>query len=136
MNMQELKDKLNAECYNSYVVYVGPDWHRCADTYCLSQEGNIFEVFYVERGKKGEVLGAFEIEQEACDFFYKKVSSEKWNRAHCLGLFTKETDAIALAKRLKAGGIRDVYRDTIPHTEPYRVFVFGTDLIKAKNILE
>ena len=34
------------------------------------------------------------------------------------------------------GGIEDIHRDMIPHTEPHRVFVLGTDVVKRfKNPL-
>jgi hypothetical protein len=136
MDIRELKDRLNAECYNPQAVYVGPDWHRYSDRLCLTQENMIFKVFYVERGQKGTILGIFQNENEACDFFYEQISSDKWYSAHCLGLYEKEADAITLANLLQNSGIKDVYRDVIPHSKPYRVFVFGTDLIKAKGVLE
>ena len=136
MNMTELQARLEAECFNFGVVHVGPRWDWCGDTYCLAQEGETFEVFYVERGQKGTVFGTFKNEEDACASFYERVSREKWNRAHCLGLFAEESKAESLVKLLRDGGIEDIHRDVIPHTEPHRVFVFGTDVIKAKDIME
>jgi len=39
------------------------------EAYCLNYDGNIWEVYYSERGQKTDLKTFFK-EKEACDFFY------------------------------------------------------------------
>lgn len=42
------------------------------EAFCLNKEGDIWEVYYSERGIKSEVE-RFTTEEEACSYFYKTV---------------------------------------------------------------
>lgn len=42
------------------------------EAYCLNQNGNIWEVYYSERGQKTR-LTIFQTENEACDYFYNSL---------------------------------------------------------------
>lgn len=42
------------------------------EAYCLNQNGELWEVYYSERGQKSG-MEIFETETEACDYFYKSL---------------------------------------------------------------
>jgi len=138
MNVQELLIHLQHECYQPKVYHVGPNWSACDDTYCLERIDGQFEVFYVERGKRGETIHRCENESAACDAFLAILDRERFSRAHCVGFFSTKTAADDFSERLVSAGIT-VHRDVIPYSNStdlrYRVFVFGRDKIRAQDVI-
>lgn len=43
------------------------------EQYCITKNGDDWEVYYSERGNKSG-LKTFDVEERACEYFYKKVS--------------------------------------------------------------
>lgn len=139
MNLQELSVHLRHECYQPAVYHVGSGWGACGDTFCVARVGSQFEVFYVERGQRGEAIHRCETEAAACDAFIAVLDRERFSRAHCVGFFTMKTEADMLLERLVSAGII-VHRDAIPYSSStdmrYRVFVFGRDKIRAQEMIK
>lgn len=138
MNLQELSTHLQ-ERYSPGVYHVGSDWGACGDTYCIERIGGQFEIFYVERGQRGKTIQQVESESEACAAFLAVLGRERVSRTHCVGFFTTKSDADTLAERLVSAGI-GIHRDAISYSSSsdmrYRIFVFGRDKIRAKEIIE
>lgn len=138
MHMRELSEFLLQECYQPNVYHIGPGWESCGDTFCIDRVGIHFEVFYVERGQRGNVIRRCETEVAACAAFLEIIDREPFSRAHCIGFFTVQPEADALAQRLISAGIK-VHRDAISYSSStdmrYRVFVFGRDKLRAQELL-
>ncbi|MDB6029284.1 MAG: hypothetical protein JWM68_5507 [Verrucomicrobiales bacterium] len=139
MNLQELSAHLERECYQPSVYHIGSAWGVCGDTFCIERVGGQFEVFYVERGQRGEAIHRCESESAACDAFLAALDRERFSRAHCVGFFTTKSEADSLSERLVSAGIT-VHRDAIPYSSTtdmrYRVFVFGRDKIRAQKMID
>ncbi len=139
MNLQELSAHLQRECYQPSVYHIGPSWGACGDTFCIEMIGGQFEVFYVERGQRGEAIHRCESESAACDAFLAALDRERFSRAHCVGFFTSKSDADSLSERLACADIT-VHRDAIPYSSTtdmrYRVFVFGRDKLRAQAMID
>lgn len=139
MNLQELSAHLQRECYQTSIYHVGSGWGACADTFCVERIGGQFEIFYVERGQRGEAIHRCETEAAACEAFLAVLDRERFSRAHCVGFFTTKSEADRLSERLASAGII-VHRDAIPYSSTsdmrYRLFVFGRDKIRAQEMIE
>jgi hypothetical protein len=138
MNLQELSEHLLLECYQPNAYHVGSGWGDCGDTYCIDRVDGQFEVFYVERGQRGKPIHRVQTEAEACATFLDVLDHARFSRAHCIGSFTAQSEADALAQLLASAGIK-VHRDAIPYGGPsdmrYRIFVFGRDKIRAEELI-
>jgi hypothetical protein len=95
-------------------------------------------MFYIERGVRGKTIQRVDGESEACAAFLAILDRERFSRAHCLGSFSKKSEADALAEQLVSAGM-NVHRDVIPYGSStdlrYRVFVFGRDKIRAQEMI-
>ena len=138
MNLKELSDFLQNECYQEHAYHIGSGWNACGDAYCLEQTNSRYEIFYVERGQRGKTIQSFTNEDEVCRKFVGLLNQERFSKAHCIGFFTLKKEADSTAEQLACAGIT-VHRDTIPYSSSddfrYRVFVFGRDKIRAKEII-
>jgi len=47
-----------------------------SEVFCIDRNESNWEVYYSERGSKSQ-LKVFEKESEACDYFYKKITSDR-----------------------------------------------------------
>jgi len=139
MNLRELSAHLERECYQPSVYHIGSGWSACGDTFCIDQVNGRFEVFYVERGERGETFHCCESESAACDAFLATLDLERFSRAHCVGFFNAKSAADGLSERLRSIGIT-VHRDAIPYNGVtdlrYRVFVFGRDKLLAQGMID
>ncbi len=136
MNSIELAERLEEEGFNSQFYCIGAGWHRLADGFALDRAGDVYEWFYVERGRRGAAEKVFASEEEACRFAYEALSKDKWSRSHMVGIFESEGAAAELARALSLEGIYSE-TDRIPygglHDPRFRVFVYGRDVFKIKN---
>src|SRR5881394_2329542 len=115
MTLHELTAHLQRECYQPSVYHIGSGWGGCGDTFCIEKIGGQFEIFYVERGQRGEAIHRVESESAACEAFLTVLDRERFSRGHCLGFFTSKPDADVLAERLVSAGI-SIHRDAIPYS--------------------
>lgn len=138
MNLNQLSTHLKEECYEPGVYHIGPGWDVCADTFCIEKISRQFEVFYVERGQRGEAIYRSESEAEACDAFLALLERERFSRAHCVGFFETKPEADKFTERLVSAGI-NVHRDAVPYNSStdlrYRVFVLGRDKLRVQEII-
>jgi len=142
MTLNELAEYLEMECYNPMAYHIGPGWERCGDTYCLDRSQEqfevFFEIFYVERGKRGAFIESFQSEDEACRWFISFLDQQPYSRQHCIGFFSDQATADSLVEQLRTAGV-SAERSKIPSMQKvdrfYRVFVFGRDLLRAEEVL-
>jgi hypothetical protein len=138
MNLTELSDFLQNECYQEQVYHIGSGWKVCADAYCLEQTNSNYEIFYVERGQRGKAIQCSTNEDEVCRMFIELLNRERFSKAHCIGNFILKKEADAITEKLTSAGIT-LHRDTIPYSSSndfrYRVFVFGRDKIRAQEVI-
>jgi len=135
MDLSELKKKLVEEGCNSNNYCIGSSCSK-SDIYCLSEKNGKWSIFYTERGSNAAPTFESQSEEEACDFYYKKIMSiEHW---HNVGFFESDEPALKLQDELKAAGITCI-NDEIPSLKPdgpriKRVFVVGKDIFKVKTM--
>ena len=139
MNLKELSAHLQFECYQPNSYHIGSNWSGCGDSYCIDRVGEMYEVFYVERGQRNEATHRCVTEAEACSAILAELDRDRFSRAHCVGLFSAESEANVLAQQLGSAGIR-VHRDSFLFSSPsdfrYRIFVFGRDKIRAEEVID
>lgn len=110
---------------------------RGNDAFCLDKKGNIWVVFYSERGLDSEAIFSPESENEACEFFFDYVTKQQhW---HIVGFFKNESEAKELESKLVAIGVQPIRNDIPAYrtaSDPrYRVFVVGKDIFKVRESL-
>jgi len=136
LTMKELKRRLEAEGYNNQFYCIGSGWGAISDGFALDITPQGFEFFYVERGQKSTIQ-CFDNEADACRYTYNFLANEKWSKSHLVGFFDSEKQADECVSWLQKKGI-EYLSDTIPYGGPndvrYRVFVFGNDFRKVKEL--
>lgn len=70
MNRQQLEQRLKQENINEY--YYSLEGGLPNEAFCLNKNNEIWEVYYSERGNKSQ-LKIFELEEDACEYFYNLV---------------------------------------------------------------
>lgn len=70
MNMKELKETLENEKIPGELYSLKGGFPN--ESYCINKLNNNWEVYYSERGRKSDVK-IFDIEEEACQHFYKRI---------------------------------------------------------------
>lgn len=134
MNVEELKQRLLDAGCSPYNFSIGPGG---SDVYCLEQQGEVWRVFYTERGKDDPPIFESRSEAEASEFYFDHIT-KKIRHDHLVGFFVSEGNAIDLETQLSQNGIKP-HRDKIPYggwSDPrYRVFVVGKDIFKARAVL-
>ena len=75
--MIELRGRLVSSGFHPASYHVGDNWSVQPDTVCLIDTGYAFEICYVERGQKAQVLSYFTEEAEACEAYFKHVASNQ-----------------------------------------------------------
>ncbi|PEN12673.1 hypothetical protein CRI94_14260 [Longibacter salinarum] len=139
MRISELKRRLAKEHFNPNAYSLDGAPSLSDDRFHLEEDGGVFKIFYVERGKKEQLLGAYEDESDACDAFYDLLRKVDHAKAHMVGFFEDVTRADTAATLLEDHAI-DYKRDSIPYGGPndprHRLFVFGADVIRAEKLLD
>jgi hypothetical protein len=131
MRISELRRPLAKEHFNPNAYSLDGAPSLSYDRFHLEKDGGVFNIFYVERGKKEQLGGAYEDESDACNAFHDLLCKVDHAKAHMVGFFeytTHEEHAI------------DYKRDSIPYGGPnnprHRLFVFGADVIRAEKLLD
>ena len=137
MTLEELSAHLQRECYQPNAYHVGSNWSGCSDSYCIDRVGEKFAIFYVERGKRDDPVHCYETEEEACDAFLAELDRDRFSRAHCVGIFTTQSQADALALWLDSVGIT-FHRDAnlVASEHKYSVAVIGRTAKKNRIAME
>ena len=103
----------------------------------MEKSGNLWEIFYSERGSKEEPIFSSISETDACEFFYNHILSME--HLHIIGFFKEESSANELENKLSNIGVR-IIRNDIPafmdRNDPrFRLFVIGKDIFKVKEVI-
>jgi hypothetical protein len=134
MNVEQLEKRLLEEGCSPHNFSIG---YRGSDVFCLEQQGNVWRIFYTERGLDGDTSYESTSEEEACTFFFDYIT-RKIRHDHLVGFFISEQNAIGLKTKLAENEIAS-FQDKIPYggwSDPrYRVFVVGKDIFRAREIL-
>ena len=134
MIASEVCEKLLAEGCTKSSFSIHSSQH---DALCLAKRGDIWVIYYSERGQDYSPEFESTSEEDACQFFYKLVMEQQhW---HIVGFFKNEGEAKALEAKLKLIGVESI-RNDIPaykhRDDPrYRVFVVGKDIFRVKELL-
>mgnify|MGYP000864456646 CR=1 FL=1 len=134
MTMDELAERLQAAgcAPDSYALGTRG---AASDAFCLVCEGALWQVFYTERGVDQAPFFESPSEAEACEFFYRTLTSLR--HEHCVGFFRSSGAAQALAERLAALGV-GARHDQIFYRQPddwrHRVFVGGADIARFREL--
>lgn len=135
MNMAELEKRLVEEGCSQTYYSLGKRYSGGA--ICLIHEDGKWRVLYSERNLDDDPLFEAESEADACEFFFKYMTTNILHR-HLVGYFISLKNAEALAEKLSEHGIA-VHRNDIPYhgwDDPrFRVFVTGKDIFKAQEVL-
>lgn len=137
MELNELYDKFIAEgCNRFYIDGIGGPLSD--DVEHLGLNNGVWEVYYIERGKKSKPILSTINKEEAINFYYNHVIKiEHWH----VVAFTRSLDMLNFYKnKLEKNGIRIIQND-IPsfkstNDRVYRLFVTNKDIFKAKEIFE
>ncbi|MGJ8654920.1 MAG: SPOR domain-containing protein [Akkermansiaceae bacterium] len=136
MDTRELEVRLLAEGCSMSNFAIN---HRGSgsDLYCLGKKGEVWSVFYTERGRDSEPIFESVSEEEACLFYYDLM--KKMDHWHLVGFFADEASALELQGRLTDIGVVFI-RNDIPaykHADDprYRLFVVGEDIFKVRELL-
>jgi hypothetical protein len=135
MNISQLAQKLDDLGVNRTAYRVGVHGQGNSDAIVLEETPKGFEVYYTERGHNSP-MASFANEDEACDYALEQLTKDESMSAHNVGVFDTEDQATALANELRGAGVK-VKTDSIPMTadsKRYRVFVFGRDIDKVREI--
>lgn len=76
MTMQELKVYLVGKRIHPEAVSIGSGLPYETEKYCLVKEGQLWEVYYSERGTKGSLM-QFRSEDEACRYLIKLLEQDQ-----------------------------------------------------------
>lgn len=134
MMIDELAERLLAAgcAPNSYALGARG---TASDAFCLVRAGPLWQVFYTERGVDQPPFFESASETEACEFFYRTLTS--FRHEHCVGFFRSAAAAQALAERLASLGI-GTRQDQIFYRQPgdwrQRVFVGGADIARFREL--
>ncbi len=135
MNIRELEKRLIEEGCNPSSFAIGSRG-SASDAYCLTHNGQKWQVYYTERGIDSAPEYTSQSEEEACKYFYSFIM--KFRHDHCVGFFHSESSAKKLQTKLEKQGLHP-FQDKIPYgrwSDPrYRVFVSGREIFTAKELL-
>ena len=117
LTIKQLDEWMTANCYNdSYAI-----GNRSINEGCgLDQFGSLYVWYYTERGER-QNLNYFQTEQEAVEFAFKEITTDKNANKHLVGFLNVE-----------------FYKDEIPYggfsVIRIRVFVFGCAIKKVLDL--
>lgn len=135
-SVKNLELYLKQECFNDYTFSIGNFGRKMQEGFLLDFNGQKYQYYYVERGQK-DLIKEFENEEDACKYVFEKLSNSKDGRRHCVGFTKSEKKHIEICNKLDEKGL-NYETDSIPYSSStdlrYRIFVFGCDIQKVKNL--
>lgn len=135
MNIRELEQRLIEEGCNPGNYAIGSRGFA-SDAYCLTYNGQEWQVYYTERGQDQAPEYSSNSEEEACEYFFQFMM--KFRHDHCVGTFLSKSAATELHTALESHGLHP-FQDVIPYPvlkEPlYRVWVSGKEIFLVENII-
>jgi hypothetical protein len=138
MTIEVLKKKLIDEYSNENRYHIGDHWKFKADVFVLANPYGTWDIFFSdEKGNDQPYLKSFVELEEACEYFYNFLNTNKYTKAHLLKTFETKDEAEDLIVKLVADGINSELsiQPLTFNKKQYTIIVFGKDIVKAKNYL-
>ena len=140
MNIEELYERLLAEgCGHFYIrshLHKQAEWAQYCGVHALRKRHGVWSVCYTERSDSSPPSFETTSESEACEYYYKLVTS--YEHTHNVGVFEDKNLALALKDELEAIGISATHQDTVPRQQGRPnlqvVSVVGTDIFKVREL--
>lgn len=134
--IRELLDWMKANCYNDDSYAIGGK--TIYEGFGLEKSGEGYAWYYTERGSR-DVQKQFATEAEAVAFAHRSISADTIANRHLVGFVKEQARVEELLAELHARQIR-YEMDMIPYGGPNdprtRVFVFGCDVLRVKDLVE
>lgn len=135
-SIEELEKYLEDECYSFVEITIGK--HYAPEGIVIEKNGNMYDFCYSERGKKN-VIKSFSKEQDLVEYAFKKLSANKWNKAHLVAWVWSEEEIQQAEQELRKNNII-FERNDIPNygrgQTAYRIFAFGRDVLKLSSFIK
>ena len=128
--IEELEKYLEDEYYSFIEITIGK--HCAPEGIVIEKNGDAYNFCYSERGIK-TVMKSFPREKDLVEYAYKKLSSDKWNKAHLVAWVWSECEILQAEQDLKKSNILFERNDVPNYSQgktAYRIFVFGRDVVK------
>jgi len=135
MNISELEKRLYEEGCNPNSYAIGKRG-SASDAYCLTHNGQEWQVYYTERGSDDAPEYTSKSEEEACEYFFHLIM--KFRHDHCVGSFVSKSAANQYHVKLASHGLHPFWNN-IPYPvlkQPlYRVWVSGKEIFAVEKIV-
>ncbi|MDP3150098.1 MAG: hypothetical protein Q8N83_13330 [Ignavibacteria bacterium] len=105
MTIENLRKRLIEECFNEDYYHIGDHWKFKSDVYVLANPYGTWDIFYSERGNDNPSIKSFIELEDACEYFYQFLNSDKHLKAHTLETFESKDEADNIISKLIANGI-------------------------------
>ena len=134
--IKELEVYLEENGYSFQELTIGN--HHAHQGYIVEQEKGSYNFSCSERGHK-IVLKSFEKEEDLVKYALDTINKSEWAKAHLLACVFDESEILEIERILRGRNV-EYRRNDIPNYKEgkraYRVFVFGNDILKLKDIKE
>lgn len=137
MNAKDLNTRLLAEGCKNFWIKPWRDSGVDSLVDVLENVSGVWRIYYTERGISYPPKFEFFNEVEACEQYYRLISSKKhW---HGVGTFKDEQKALVVHEKLQCNGVDSVkYRTHVPSTSDgqhsYIIGVYGKDIFKVREL--
>lgn len=132
--IKELECYLEENGYSFQELSIGK--HRAYQGYIIEKEKGCYNFSCSERGRK-TVLKSFDKEEELVEYALDAINKSDWAKAHLLACVYNENEILEIERILMDKNI-EYRRNDIPNyragKRAYRLFVFGNDILKLKEI--
>ena len=140
MNIEELENRLLEEGCKWFVIppfqHDGVNVALATGVDVLENENGIWKIYFAERGTKKTPIFESSSEKEACDHYYKIITSEEhW---HIVGVYENEINAFKLQEKLENIEVNFRKNSRLPSKDgdPGLIFisVLGKAIFKVREL--
>lgn len=128
--IDELEAYLEKNCYSFLELSIGN--HRAPEGIVIEECNGKFIYAYSERGNKS-LINSFDTEKELVQYALTELKKDEWSKAHIAASTFEQKEILEAEEQLINLEIR-FKRNDIPNYKAgrtaYRIFVFGTDILK------
>ena len=132
--IEELERYFEENGYSFQELSIGK--HHAYQGYVIEKAEGRYNFSCSERGNK-MVLKSFDKEEDLVKYALDTIDKSKWAKAHLLASTYSEREMSEIESMLEERNIR-FRRNDIPYYKEgrrlYRIFVFGNDMLKLKDI--
>jgi hypothetical protein len=135
--LKKLFDELVSEGCNNFYIY-GINKSVPEDVVCLNNDGGKWEIYYTERGIKGEIIYSTVDLNEAINYYRNYI--KKITHLHII-CFTRYNEIMNNYKKILVNNKIEIIENNIPSYKFYgdyifRLFVKNKDIFKARELFE